>query len=305
MKMDLQPGKTWKCSKCSKTFALKCNFTKHVITHDPDAKVKCKICGKILKNPDTLSHHMTGIHTNRKRPSCDICHRVFNNSVTLRKHTEVIHSTSERPRLPCGFLGCEKTFLDKGSASRHIKIDHAENPVRFPCTLCGNQFKSRADLEKHIATHTTEKPYNCATCGRGFSQMGSMKSHERVHLEKSTREIFKCDVCPQTFLGRDGLQRHIRQVHDNQRNYPCAFGGQRFSCAYNLKRHVEAVHATNEEKIHSCDKCQYKSNSKTNLAQHVRSHNVANWRECYFCKKHLATFHTLVRHCSRIHCLEK
>ncbi|XP_021961676.2 PR domain zinc finger protein 5 [Folsomia candida] len=226
------------------------------------------------------------------------------NSPSLRRHTEAIHITHERPRLPCGFVGCDKTFLKKQNVSRHVRAEHAENPVRFRCTLCGKEFKMKIELESHVPTHTTEKPYNCATCGRSFALRRTMKSHEQTHLEKSARDIFQCHVCPGTFLKKGGLQAHVQVVHENRRNYPCTICDKRFSSSSELKRHVEARHVTNKELVHSCDKCEYRSYSKVNLTHPVRRHNPANWRKCYFCNKFI-TLQNLVKHYSRIHCHEK
>ncbi|OXA45027.1 Zinc finger protein 26 [Folsomia candida] len=259
--MDLKQGRKWECPKCSKSFKTHGDLNRHIARHDPDGNVKCEVCGLLSKNRVALSSHVVRIHSNRKRPSCNTCHRMFSNSTNLREHIKAAHNTKERPRFPCTFPGCEKSYLNKGHISRHVNYEHAQNPVRFPCTLCGNEFKARFELEQHISTHTTEKPYNCATCGMSFAQMRKMKSHEKMHLEKSARES-NCHLCPRTFLWRRGLQRHIRVAHENQRNYPCAFCDKRFSISSELKRHVEVKHATSNEMIHSCDKCEYKSFSK-------------------------------------------
>ncbi|XP_035713491.1 oocyte zinc finger protein XlCOF26 isoform X2 [Folsomia candida] len=274
-----------------------------MVTHDPDAKVKCEVCCKIFENRDTLSGHISRIHGNRKRPSCDTCHRVFSSLDSLRRHIAFIHNAMYRSRFGCSVPGCERKFMYKKDILKHRETDHAENPVRFPCTLCEKDFKTRHHLEAHIPTHTTEKPYNCAICGRSFAQKWTMKSHEMTHVEKSTRERLQCHGCPQTFLYKITLQRHIRRVHENQKNYPCAVCAKRFTSSYHLNRHVEAVHATNEDKIHSCDKCEHKSHSKANLAYHKLRHNAERHR-CYFCPKKFLTFCQLVRHC-RVHTLEK
>ncbi|OXA44481.1 hypothetical protein Fcan01_20862 [Folsomia candida] len=224
---------------------------------------------------------MWRMYNNRERPSCDTCHRMFFNSAKLRQHIDTVHSTKKRRRLPCTVPGCEKTFLHKGNVVRHVRTDHAQNPVRYPCTLCGKEFKLRCHLENHILTHTTEKHYKCATCGKSFAQMGHLKDHEKTHLDKSARDMSNCHVCHENFLSKLGLQRHIRVVHENWRNYPCTFCDKRFSCSSHLKDHVEARHVTNKELIRSCDKCEYKSYSKHNLANHRKRHNAANHRTTF------------------------
>ncbi|XP_035712187.1 zinc finger protein 467-like [Folsomia candida] len=220
----------------------------------------------------------------------------------LQRHIGAVHSTKERARFPCTFPGCEKTYLNKHHIAQHVHKEHAKHPVRFWCTLCGREFKTRTLLESHIPTHTTEKPYNCATCGRSFSHKGDIKGHEMTHLEKSSRPMLKCDVCPHTFLSRANLQRHIRVVHENRRNYPCSLCDVRFSSSSHLQGHVQAKHVTNKEPTHSCDKCEYKSYSKGNLASHKRRHNAAR-QGCYFCRKKFIIFQELVVH-FRVHTLE-
>ncbi|XP_035713656.1 zinc finger protein 782-like [Folsomia candida] len=303
--MGLKPRKKLDCPKCSKTFKTNSDLRRHLVTHDPDAKMKCEVCGKVPKNPVALAAHIRRMHTNRARPNCDLCHRSFCHSRYLQRHMDIMHGSRARSRVACRFPGCEKTYLSQESVSHHVKTEHSQNPVQFPCTLCGKEFKRRKHLQGHIFTHTTEKPFKCAaaTCGRSFSQRSNLQQHEVTHLEKSERKVFTCKLCPMTFLTSSGLRGHIQVFHENQKNHPCTFCGKRFSGSNDLKRHVQAKHPVNEEEIHFCDKCEYRSQSKRNLIAHKRRHG-AKKRECYFCGKKFFTFQDLVSHCGHIHTLE-
>ncbi|CAL4065994.1 unnamed protein product, partial [Meganyctiphanes norvegica] len=34
----------------------------------------------------------------------------------------------------------------------------------FPCSVCGKEFKAKRDLERHMQTHTGERPFPCTIC---------------------------------------------------------------------------------------------------------------------------------------------
>lgn len=200
------PKKNWQCPQCSKMCNTRDHLQTHFATQHPDAKMKCKVsfqinlrekylivtnfnhpqfypllsqvCGNNLKSPQSLSNHIRNYHTNRKLPTCQICRRVFFSSATLRGHMNAAHTTAARPRVRCTFPRCTKTYSSQNSLSNHVRGEHAQNPVRLRCKLCGREFKTRGCLEKHISYHTTEKPYKCATCGRCFARGEHLKIHE-------------------------------------------------------------------------------------------------------------------------------
>lgn len=126
----------------------------------------------------TLHAHVSGVHGPQRKLPCDICGKEFSSPQNLRVHVKFVHCATSRVRMPCTFPGCGRTFLRKASLVTHFKTYHAQNPLRFRCTLCEKECKSVGNLAKHIASHTREKPYQCATCGRSFSQLGSLKGHE-------------------------------------------------------------------------------------------------------------------------------
>ncbi|XP_035711189.1 gastrula zinc finger protein XlCGF57.1-like [Folsomia candida] len=303
MKSRVPPGKSWDCPSCPKSFPCKSRLAKHVVTHDPNAQVKCGICGKALKNSLTLICHMSFVHSKRKH-SCQTCHRKFVLPSDLRNHAAV-HSTS-RIRHPCTFPGCGKSFLAKYNVLTHFKREHDPNAARFPCQLCGREFKRKEHMEHHISTHTTEKLHKCAHCEKSFVQSGARKIHEKTHRDPTSREVFTCHLCPQTFLYTRSLSGHVKSVHGKDRNYQCKFCNRKFSQKSCMRTHIDAQHTSSEDPRYSCGSCEYKTDYKGNFDQHKRKHEIDRKNQsCYFCGKTFTTFYGLARHCRQFHTREK
>ncbi|XP_021964295.1 zinc finger protein 350 [Folsomia candida] len=180
-----------------------------------------------------------------------------------------VHSTEARPRHPCSVVGCGKTFLYNHGLSRHFGTEHAENPVRFCCTLCSKEYTTKLNLEAHIAAHTGEKSYKCDTCGMIFVTHYRLKAHQEVHREKSKRKVYKCELCPSTFLSKMGISRHVRTIHGD-RNYLCTHCNKKYNRLSGLRYHILTKHKTEDMPSYSCEECEYKTVVKTNLKLHIK-----------------------------------
>jgi uncharacterized Zn-finger protein len=69
-------------------------------------------------------------------------------------------------------------------------------------------FKQRQNLQQHIRTHTSDKPYKCDLCDMGFRQKGNLQRHIKVHTG-DTCKPYKCDVCDIMFTQRKDQQRSL------------------------------------------------------------------------------------------------
>ncbi|KAH8679106.1 hypothetical protein BGZ60DRAFT_257070 [Tricladium varicosporioides] len=67
-------------------------------------------------------------------------------------------------------------------------------PVSAQCHLCEKSFSRQEHLNRHILTHTNEKPYGCTTCRKRFSRSDILSRHQAAHrsedaAKKSRRTI--------------------------------------------------------------------------------------------------------------------
>ena len=114
-----------------------------------------------------------------------------------------------------GGLPAQHTTLAQHGAILH---PHGGAPIRT-CPIPGCDFvtnQGRARMEKHVATHGTEKPFKCQVegCGKGFKLAEHLRQHARVH---ATERMFRCTrpLCEEhdAFKSMPELRLHETRVH--------------------------------------------------------------------------------------------
>jgi uncharacterized Zn-finger protein len=63
----------------------------------------------------------------------------------------------------------------------------------------------------HERTHTNEKPLECPTCGKRFSESSNLAKHRKIHGERGLH-ICNFNGCGKSFHRLDQLKRH-NNVH--------------------------------------------------------------------------------------------
>ncbi|KAF0034182.1 hypothetical protein F2P81_014248 [Scophthalmus maximus] len=156
---------------------------------------------------------------------------------------------------------CGDAFKQKSQLNKHLRVHTGER--RNSCKTCGRSFACNSDLLIHTRRHTGEKPYPCATCGKRFIDMSSLKTHMSVHTGEKP---YSCKICGKHFRLGILYKVHMR-THSGERPYHCKTCGKSFGHVSNFKRHT-VIHT--DKRPYPCSTCGSAFRLKSELTAHVR-----------------------------------
>jgi len=187
--------------------------------------------------------------------------------------TPVKKKTSLQPIFLCPEKSCKLRLPSKSSLLTHVKMCHreiledktemeADDPDGFLSdenTLPDGDemIMGESDFEKTDAEDRNE--------GKKLVKGKSPKSTVPRKLK-----IFECQYCGfVTDCSAAKLRKHVKEVHEEIKQYHCTECGIKVSRKYHLIRHIKAVH--HKEKFWQCEDCDYKTNNQVCFKKHKQN----------------------------------
>lgn len=209
---------------------------------------------------------------------CKLCKKTFPNQVSFRRHQN--YHKSEKTKCPL----CPKEFSHKSNLKRHLMIHKDKKP--FDCDKCDQSYETAALLYEHIKFHVSESPekekefsyvMECEICNQKSSSYAVFANHMKTDHNIDKVKAFKCRVCDMSFASKQGMFRHIDNIHENNRrnlrnrdkNFLCNTCGKSFYTNFHLEVHIRSHTGIKPFKCPHCDKS---FSQKSGLSMHIYTH---------------------------------
>lgn len=205
--------------------------------------------------------------------TCPVCNKTFLRAAAMRRHQE-IHDANRDLKYKC--TSCDKRFRDHYDMNRHTMRVHergemynsgkeedsgdpstSEMSEDRNCSFCGKYFARRVDMERHMKSHSEDRPYKCSFCEKKFKNPYVLKRHQKeicksreqkkVRRKEAQRSNTQpasevsmegkvCPICSRILPCTADIAKHLRS-HSEERPFICVTCEKGFKYKDTLKKH--------------------------------------------------------------------
>ncbi|KAH9628106.1 hypothetical protein HF086_018322 [Spodoptera exigua] len=230
------------CTECGKTFPRLSLLVTHTEAYHSEGSGEkpflCGECGHGFKSPRRLSQHARAVHaTCALRCTQPACPLTFESLKEL-----LLHQRSHRARRGPWCRQCGLQFTTLWSCERHLDVHRKKS---YACPVCGRTYREKYLILKHIPSHFESVLHVCKVCGKVFSLRSRLVQHSKTH---SDLRAYKCSVCNKGFMKASVLEQHLN-IHTGFRPYKCTVCPKTFASHPNWYKHLRRVHNVDKEDI--------------------------------------------------------
>ncbi|NXS86494.1 ZN783 protein, partial [Erpornis zantholeuca] len=168
------------CTECGKRFRLKINLIIHQRSHAKEGPYECPVCEIGFSNKRHLDLHRS-IHVKDRAFGAKVWGNVHP-ELRIRPRRDLCggaHRLASGGHTGGAWLGQPKEEPDRDGLSGS-GIARPLNS-RLKCPHCKKFLSCSMSLQRHLQTHTRDRPYCCSSCNKCFTRHSHLLRHEKIH----------------------------------------------------------------------------------------------------------------------------
>ncbi|NWS77219.1 ZN783 protein, partial [Crotophaga sulcirostris] len=178
------------CTECGKRFRLKINLIIHQRSHAKEGPYECAVCEISFADKRHLDLHQS-IHIKDRAFGAKVWGNVHPD-LRIRPRRRLCgdfcggaHSLGSGTCAVGPWLGQTKEEPDRGSLPSagfpQQPSPKSRTKPMMKCRLCKKILSCAFSLQRHLQTHSRDRPYCCSTCKKCFARRTHLLRHEKIH----------------------------------------------------------------------------------------------------------------------------
>ena len=162
-------------------------------------------------------------------------------------------------------------------------------PQKFACAICKAVMKSAQNVERHMHTHTGQKPFQCPHCSAAFTQKSNCLRHMlKLHSSIQWRKLVKSRF---SWLSQFDEKKSCLEV--------TSYWFDSYFCLLQLLFEKQPIKLG--PKCWSCPFCQITKRNRAHVETHIRVHTGEKPYSCPHCDSTFTVQSSCKRHILKAH----